>query len=73
MTSAAEETTKEVEWIMMAPGPAILLVFEAVVPVFVVDRAGLGIGEYFVCFCDFDEFLLRGGGAGVFVGVVFFG
>lgn len=61
MSAAAKESRKDIERIMVSSASAALLpLFETFVAVLVVDLAGFGDGESFVCFCYFDEFLFGG-------------
>src|SRR3954471_17777703 len=58
MAPAAEEAREEIEGVVVPVAAAALLaLFEAFVAVLVVDFAGFWVGEGFVCFCYFDEFL----------------
>lgn len=64
---AGEELAEEVEGVVVLAGgaAALAVLLDAVVPVLVVDAAGLGCGEDVVGVGDFDEFL----GGGVVVSV----
>lgn len=57
VSAAAEEAREEVEGVVVLLAAALLALLEAFVPVLVVDFAGLGVGEGFVGFGYFDEFL----------------
>lgn len=57
MSAAAEESAEDVEGVMVSSATALLPLLESFVPILVVDFAGFGLGEGFVCFCYFDEFL----------------
>jgi hypothetical protein len=60
MPAPAEEAREEVEGVMAsATAAALLSLLEPFVAVLVVDLAGLGVGEGFVCFCYLDELLFR--------------
>lgn len=56
----AEEAREEVEGVVVPLAAALLVLFEALVAVLVVDAAGFGLGEGLVGFGDLDEFLVRG-------------
>jgi hypothetical protein len=71
MPTTTEETREEVEWVVVTPAAALLALFEAFMPILVIDFAGFGVGEGFVRFSYFDEFLLRGLIAWVLIGVIF--
>ena len=61
MAAAAEEAGEEVEGVVVAvsaAAAALLVLFVAFVAVLVVDAAGVGVGESFVGFGYFDEFLV---------------
>lgn len=58
--SATEESREEVEGVMVVPAASLGSLFEAFVSVLVIDFAGFGVGEGFVGFSNFDEFLLGG-------------
>ena len=59
--AAAEEAGEEVEWIVASSAAALVLaLLQAFVAVLVVDFARFGVGEGFVGFGDFDEFLFGG-------------
>ncbi len=59
MPAAAEEAGEEVEGVVVGLAAAALLVgFEAVMAIAVVDLSGFGLGEGFVGFGDAYKFLL---------------
>lgn len=58
MATAAEEAGEEIEWVSSLTVSTFFVLFEAFVAVLIVDFASLGFDEGFVCFGDFDEFLL---------------
>ena len=58
MSPTAEEPAEDVERIVVPAASAPLLaLLEAFVPILIVDFAGFGLGERFVGFGHFDEFL----------------
>jgi hypothetical protein len=57
--------------VVVAAAAALLALFEAFMPVLVVDFAGFGVREGFIGFGNFDEFLFGGLVAWVLIGVVF--
>ena len=57
VAAAAEEAREEVEGVMVSAATTLLPLFETFMAVLVIDLAGFGVGEGFVCVCDFDEFL----------------
>ena len=59
MAAAAKEAREEIKGVASTTVTSLLVLFEAFVTVLIVDFAGLGFGEGFVGFSDFDEFLLR--------------
>jgi hypothetical protein len=71
VSPAAEELIEDVEGVAAASAAAaaFFVLFDAVGAVAVVDLAQLGVGEDFVGFADFDEFLRGGFVVGVLVGV----
>ena len=58
VATAAEEAREEIERVSALTVSTFFVLFEAFVAVLIVDFAGLGFDEGFVCFGDFDEFLL---------------
>jgi len=58
VATAAEEAREEIEWVSSLTVSTFFVLFEAFVTVLIVDFAGLWFDEGFVCFGDFDEFLL---------------
>jgi hypothetical protein len=58
VTAAAEEAREEIEGVASVTVTSFLVLFEAFVAVLIVDFACFGLGEGFVGFGDFDEFLL---------------
>lgn len=76
MSPAAEELVEDVEGVSstspIASLAAFFVLFDALCSVAVIDLAQFGVGEGFVGFADFDEFLGGGLVVGVFVGVVLF-
>jgi hypothetical protein len=57
MPAATKESRKYVEGVMVSSSATLLPLFETFVSVLIVDLAGFGDRESFVCFCYFDEFL----------------
>ena len=58
VTAAAEEAREEIEGVASVTVASFLVLFEAFMTVLIVDFACFGFGKGFVCFSDFDEFLL---------------
>jgi hypothetical protein len=58
VTATTEEAREEVKGVASMTVTSFLVLFEAFMTVLIVDFAGLGFGKGFVCFGDFDEFLL---------------
>jgi hypothetical protein len=58
VTATTEEAREEVKGVASMTVTSFLVLFEAFMTVLIVDFAGLGFGKGFVCFSDFDEFLL---------------
>jgi hypothetical protein len=58
VAAAAEEAAEEVEGVMRPAAAALLALLEPLVPVLVVDLAGLGVGEGLVGFGDEDELVV---------------
>jgi hypothetical protein len=60
VTAATEEAREEIEGVASVTVTSFLVLFKAFMTVLIVDFACFGFGKGFVCFGDFDEFLLGG-------------
>lgn len=58
VATTAKEAREEIERVSSLTVSTFFVLFEAFVAVLIVDFARLGFDEGFVCFGDFDEFLL---------------
>ena len=57
---AAEEAREHVEGVMVLAAAALLSLLQTFVAILVIDLAGLGVRERFVCLCHLYKLLLCG-------------